>query len=758
MSFEPNPERQQQPNPPQEPAGDSQAHRRVLRFSPFATLGARRRKRVPVIMQLTPTDCGAASLMMTLEYHGAKLPIEEVRAAVGSGKLGVNARSMVEAARGFGLRARAVKVEPAQLKFLTPGSILHWEMNHFVVFEALHRDYVRIIDPAVGPRRIPLKDLGRMLTGVALVFEPTVSLLTEDKRPKTRWQRYKRWIFGVPGYWPRIVMASVALQIVALAGPGLMGVTVDKIVPRQDMHLLELIAAGVLMVASFQFLAGFLRAHLLLHLRTYIDAEMALELLEHLLDLPYAFFQQRSAGDILMRLGSGSQIRELLTSGAMSALLDGTLVIVYFVLLVIAAPVLGLVALGIAVVQGIAFVLVGRRNAELMSEQLATQAKLSGFQVEMLAGMESVKSMGAEERMTTRWSALYVDALNVSLDKGRLLAGFSTLVGSFNFVGPVALMMLGAKMVLEGELSLGSMLALSSLGAGFLGPVNTLVSTMMQLQLLGGFMSRIEDVLDSPTERRREASGRGRKLTGRVELSQISFRYDPKSALVLDDVSLAIEPGELVAVVGASGSGKSTLARLVAGLYRPISGRVAFDGVPLEQWDPPDLRRQLGMVTQDTRLFGATVRDNIAMLDPEIPLDRVEAAARKAHIHEDVMALPMGYDTLLADGGASLSGGQRQRIALARALMADPVVMVLDEATSALDTVTERAVQGELTALRCTRIVIAHRLSTVIDADRIVVLHRGKVVDIGPHAELMERCTVYRTLVEAQTRFAQRIV
>jgi ATP-binding cassette subfamily B protein len=755
MSFEP----QQQPQQPSEPPpAHEPEQRRVLRFSSFATLGLRRRKRVPVILQLTPTDCGAASLAMTLEYHGAKLPIEEVRGAVGSGKLGVNARSIVEAARGFGLRARAVKVEPAQLKFLAPGSILHWEMNHFVVFEALHRDYVRIIDPAVGPRRILLKDLGRMLTGVALVFEATVSLLTEDKRPKTRWQRYKRWIFGVPGYWPRIVLASIALQIVALAGPGLMGVTVDKIVPRQDMHLLELIAAGVLMVASFQFLAGFLRSHLLLHLRTYIDAEMALELLEHLLDLPYAFFQQRSAGDILMRLGSGSQIRELLTSGAMSALLDGTLVIVYFVLLVIAAPMLGLAALGIAVVQGIAFFLVGRRNAELMSEQLATQAKLSGFQVEMLAGMESVKSMGAEERMTTRWSALYVDALNVSLDKGRLLAGFSTLVGSFNFVGPVALMLLGAKMVLDGELSLGSMLALSSLGAGFLGPVNTLVSTAMQLQMLSGFMARIEDVLDSPTERRREASGRGRKLSGRVELAHVSFRYDPKSALVLDDVSLAIEPGELVAVVGASGSGKSTLARLVAGLYRPISGKVAFDGVPLEQWDPPDLRRQLGMVTQDTRLFGATVRDNIAMLDPEIPLDRVEAAGRKAHIHEDVMALPMGYDTLLADGGASLSGGQRQRIALARALMADPVVMVLDEATSALDTVTERAVQVELTALRCTRIVIAHRLSTVIDADRIVVLHRGKVVDIGPHAELIERCEVYRALVDAQTRATQRLV
>ncbi len=751
MGSEQAPTKEREPGEPGEPES---AIRRVLKFTPFATLGARRVGRVPVILQLTPTDCGATCLAMTLEHLGCKLPIEEVRMAVGAGKMGVSARSIVEAARSFGLRARAVKVAPDKLKFLTPGSILHWEMNHFVVFESAQRGHVRVIDPAVGPRRIPMDDVARMLTGVALVFEPTVALLAEDKRPKTRWARYKRWIFGVRGYWSRILLASIALQIVALAVPGLMGVTVDKIVPRQDYHLLQLIAAGVLMVASFQFLAGFLRSHLLLHLRTYIDAEMALELLEHLLDLPYAFFQQRSAGDILMRLGSGSQIRELLTSGAMSALLDGSLVIVYFVLLVVAAPLLGMAALAIAVVQALVFVLVGRRNSELMAEQLATQAKLSGFQVEMLAGMESVKSMGAEHRMVTRWASLYVDTLNVSLDKGRLLAGFSTLVGSFSFVGPISLVLLGAKMVLDGELSLGGMLALAALGSGFLGPVNTLVSTAMQLQLLSGFMARIEDVLDSPSERRREAAGRGKSLTGNVELSRVSFRYDPKGALVVDDVSLSVAQGELVAIVGASGSGKSTLARLIAGLYRPIDGRIAFDGVPLEQWDPPDLRSQLGMVTQDTRLFAATIRDNIAMLDAEVPLDRVEAAARKAHIHDDVMLMPMGYDTLLSDGGASLSGGQRQRIALARALLMEPIVMVLDEATSALDTVTERRIQAELTSLRCTRIVIAHRLSTVIDADRIVVLHGGKVVDIGPHSELMPRCDIYRALVEAQTRGA----
>jgi ABC-type bacteriocin/lantibiotic exporter with double-glycine peptidase domain len=596
-----------------------------------------------------------------------------------------------------------------------------------------------------------MEDVERMFTGVALTFEPGPRFVAEDKRPRTRMGRYRRWIFGIKGYWPRILIASLFLQAIALAMPGVMGVTVDKIVPRQDYHLLSLVAAGLLMVLSLHFLATFVRGHLLLHLRTYIDMEMTLEFLEHLLDLPYAFYQQRSVGDIVMRLGSGSQIRELLTSGAMAAVLDGTLVVLYFGLLTAAAPKLGLIALGVAVVQGLLFWRAGKRNAELQAEQLATQAKLSGFQVEMLAGMESVKSMGAEQRMASRWSELFVDVLNISLSKGRLMASFGSLVGAIAFIGPITLVLMGARMVLDGELSLGTMLALSSLGAGFLGPVNALVNTAMQLQLLKGYMARIEDVLDHDTERNYRAQGRAHELQGAIELDRVSFRYAQDGPLTLDDISLGIAPGEFLAIVGASGSGKSTLARLLAGLYRPMSGSIAYDGIALAQWDPPELRRQLGMVTQDTRLFAATIRDNIAMLDPEVPLEKVEAAARKAHIHDDIAPLPMGYDTVLADGGASLSGGQRQRLALARALLDDPAVMILDEATSALDTVTERRIQEELAQMRCTRVVIAHRLSTVASADRILVLERGKVVGLDTHAGLLESCPVYQELVGAQS-------
>ena len=707
--------------------------------------------RVPVILQLTPTDCGAACLAMALEHHGKKLPIEDVRAAVG-GMRGVSARQILEAARRFGLRARGVKIEPDKLRFLPAGTILHWELNHFVVLEHAGRAELRVIDPAVGARRLPMRDVERMFTGVALVLEPSLQVEAEDRRPKTRMARDRRWIFAVPGYFPRILSASLLLQLIALALPGVMGVVVDKVVPRQDYHLLSLISAGLLMAVSFQFLAGFLRSHLLLHLRTHIDLRMTLEFLEHLLDLPYGFFQHRSVGDIVMRLSSGAQIRELLTSGAMAAVLDGTMVLLYFVLLVLAAPVLGAIALGIAVLQGLIYLRAGRLHAELTAEQLATQAKLSGFQVEMLAGMEAVKSMGAEARMASRWSDLYVDVMNTSLAKGRLAANFGSLIGAIGFGGPLIVVLTGAKLVLDGELSLGTMLALSALASGFLGPVNTLIATAMQLQQLRSYMARIEDVLDSPTERRHGVAGRGKTIAGAIELDRVAFAYAPDAPLVLDDVSLRIEPGELVAVVGASGSGKSTLARLLAGLYRPQSGTIRFDGVDAGQWDPPDLRRQLGMVTQETRLFAASIRDNIAMLDPAVPLERVELAAGRACIDAEIAAQPMGFDTLLPDGGASLSGGQRQRLALARALLHEPPVLVLDEATSSLDTVTERRVQEQLAALRSTRIVIAHRLSTIIDADRIVVLERGRVLAIGRHADLLVSCPGYARLVEAQAR------
>jgi ABC-type bacteriocin/lantibiotic exporter with double-glycine peptidase domain len=715
---------------------------------------SRTAREVAFVPQLTPTDCGAACLASVLAFHGKHVPIHEVRSRLGGGRNGVTARQLLTAARAFGLTARGVSIDPSKLRYLPAGSILHWDLAHFVVYEGANAKQLRVVDPASGRRTIPLEEAGKSISGVALVFEPGHGFVREQPKRTYRLKRYLNWMFSVRNVWGRILATSFFLQLIALSTPGLLAILVDKVVPRGDAQLLYLVAAGFLLLTSFYFLSTLLRTRLLLELRTKLEARMSFEFVEHLFALPYGFFQQRTTGDLMMRLSSQLAIRELLTSGALSALLDGALVSVYFLMLLGAAPSLALVALGFALLQVIAYALASRRNSQLVVEGLAAQSQLEAYQVEMLSGIETLKSMGATDRSLSRWNDLYVNALNRAIASGRLDGTFSALLGALRFAGPVCLMMMGAYQVLAGSLSLGTMLGLSALGAGFLEPVASLVGTAMKLTQLQGYMERIEDVLDTPREVRRETRTHERSglfpLAGAIQVSDLSFKYPSEPRPTLERVTFEAYPGECIAIVGASGSGKSTLARLLAGLYEPTSGSIAFDGRDLRAWDLVGLRERLGIVTQDTRLFSGTIRDNVALFEPNIPQEEIEQACILACLDQTISQMPMGYDTMLADGGSSLSGGQRQRLSLARALVRNPSVLILDEATSALDAITERAVQANLKALQCTRIFAAHRLSTVVEADRIIVLDQGEVVGIGRHSELFVRCPAYRELVRTQ--------
>jgi ABC-type bacteriocin/lantibiotic exporter with double-glycine peptidase domain len=714
---------------------------------------ARSGRDVPFVPQLTPTDCGAACLSSVLAFHEKHVPIHEVRNMLGGGRNGVNARELLAAGRAFGFNARGVGVEPNKLRYLPPGSIMHWELNHFVVFQRCTERVVHVVDPALGRRQLPMVDVAKMLSGVALVFEPGNDFEKQKPERRGRLGRYAAWIFGVRGIWLRVVLTSFFLQLLALSAPGLMSTLVDKVVPRGDSQLLYLVGAGFLSVASFYFLSTLLRSRLLLELRTKVESRMSFDFIDHLLALPYGFFQARTTGDLMMRLSSQTSIRELLTTGALSAMLDGAMVTVYFFLLLGAAPILALVALVLAILQIVTYLLAGRRNTQLVIEGLAAQSRLEGYQVEMLAGIETLKSMGATDRSMARWNDLYVDSLNRAISRGLLDGTFQAFLGTLRFCGPIALIVTGAYKVLDGTLSLGTMLGLSALGAGFLDPVANLVSTAMRLTQLGGYMDRIEDVLETPREAlpARPSSRAAARLDGDIDVRELSFKYPSEPRATLEDVSFHVASGECVAVVGSSGSGKSTLARLLAGLYVPLGGSISFDGLDLRSWDLTTLRERLGIVTQETRLFSGTIRDNVALFETTVSEEEVERACRLACLHDAVERMPMGYDTMLADGGSSLSGGQRQRLSLARALVRNPSVLVLDEATSALDTATERRVQENLRTLDCTRVIVAHRLSTIVEADKIVVLEQGRIVAIGRHADLLASCEAYRGLVHAQS-------
>ncbi len=699
---------------------------------------------------MTATDCGPACLAMVLAYHGKRLPLEEVRASVGAGRRGADAERLRQAAEWFGLRGRGVRVdELSDLSKLPPGTILHWRFNHFVVFERLTRRGAVIVDPGAGRREISKQELDGSFTGVALTFEPSPEF-APGGRKNTGVGRYFRKIVRRSALLPRLIATTALLQALGLALPLLTGLIVDRVVPRGDFDLLALLGTGLGIVVALNFAGSILRAHLLLYLRTRLDSELTLEFLDHLVSLPYSFFQQRSSGDLMMRLNSNATVREIVTSGTLSGLLDGTLVSLYLVLLMTIHWQMGLLVLFLGVLRIALFLLTRRRYQALLSESLAVQAKSRSYQVEILAGIETLKAVGAERRAVEEWSDLFVDELNVSLARGRLGALFDSLLGALGLASPFMILLFGSLGVLRGELSLGTMLAASALASGFLMPLSALVGTALQFQLMGSYLERIDDVLGAAPEQDRQLVARTPRLRGGIQLESVSFRHDPALPEVVVEVSLDIVPGQFVAIVGASGAGKTTLANLLLGLYQPTAGTILYDGLELERLDWRSLRSQLGMVTQQPYLFGSSIRKNIALADPTLPLFRIVEAAKAAQIHGDIVAMPMAYETVLADAGASLSGGQRQRLALARALVHRPAILLLDEATSNLDAVTEQRIQQELSRLECTRVVIAHRLSTVQNADLILLMDQGRIIESGTHEGLLSKNGRYCELFAAQ--------
>lgn len=721
--------------------------------TPFAWLAAhlptrRNRRRVPVLYQLNATECGAACLAMVLGYHGRPTRVAEVRELTGVGRDGLSAATIVVAAGEYGLRMKAFALQPADFAMVPLPAVVHWDFEHFVVVERWSPRVVTIVDPGTGRRTVTAEEFSNRFTGVVLACEPTDAFDRDVAQPVPQWHAYLMSMLSqAPGVLLQVLGASLVLQLLGLAVPVLTKIVVDQVLGAEITELLPVIGLGLGVVVLSQLVTTYLRSALLLSLQARVDQHLMRGFFDHLLALPYRFFEQRTTGDLMMRLGSNAQVREMLTFQTLSVVIDGSLIFVYLGFLLAKEPSFGGVVLAVAVLQTALLFGSRRMMHELTQRGLVAQSGSQAYLVEALQGIATLKASGAEDRTLEHWSGLFADQINASVRRGHLAAAIDTVLTVLRVLAPLALLWVGARQVLDDEMTLGTMLALQALAASVLTPLASLVANGQRLQLVGAHLERLADVLEAEPE---PTTGLVAEVTGRIELDRVSFRYDDHAPPVLHDVSLVVEPGQKVALVGKTGSGKSTLAKLLLGLYEPTGGEVRFDGRPLTELDHRSVRRQLGVVLQEPVLFSGSIRQNIAFNDPELAPEQVIEAAHLAAIHDEISCFPMGYDTWLAEGGGGLSGGQRQRLALARALAHRPAVLLLDEATSSLDVATEAEIERNLREAAPTRIVIAHRLSTVRDADQILFIEGGRIVERGTHDDLMAVEGRYAALVRQQ--------
>jgi len=704
------------------------------------------RKRVPVILQMSAADCGAACLAMIVRYWGGATTLSACQAALGGSAHGVTALMIAQTARAMRLQVQAFRHTAQGFAQAPLPAIIHWQGIHFVVLEAWEPQRVRIVDPAVGRRVLTAAEFAAGYSGVTLALTPGADFQTTrnpglPEQTLATWRAYLRRVLAVPGsraLLVQLLVASLFYQLAGLTLPVVTWLVVEQLLPAASTQQLTLLGLGMVVALTAQTLVSYVRSTLVIRLQARLDRQLIPAFFSHLLRLPYPFFQTRTTGDLIARLEGNRVIRELILAGVMTGLLDGGLAFLYLVILYSQMPLFGALVTGAAVGQCWWLVRAGAQVHAQSQMQLAIQADEEGFAVQLIRGIETLKTAGREAWIVAEWQRRFTATLDATVRNHYTIAHIQSVLHLLSNATPLLLLWLGVSAVQRGELSLGQMLALIVLATAALAPLGNLAEQFQRAQQIGAHLERLDDVLATAPEAVAGSTTQAVVLQGGIAVTNLTFRYGREGAFGLHELSFQIAPGEKVAIMGPTGAGKSTLVRLLLGLYRPEQGQITYDGYRVEEIGLARLRQSIGVVLQDCFLLSGTIRENIALHQPDLPLAQVIAAAQHAAIHDEILRLPMGYETRVGEGGSGLSGGQRQRIALARALAIQPAILILDEATSHLDTPTEQHIQRALAARQVTQVIIAHRWSTVRHVDRVLVLEGGRLVEAERAALFVE--------------------
>ena len=710
------------------------------------------RVKVPVVMQMEALECGAASLAMVLAYYGKWVPLEQVRLDCGVSRDGSNARNVLLAARSYGLEAQGYRCEVETLRSdMSYPCIIHWNFNHFVVLDGFKGKTAYINDPARGEVRVPMEEFDRSFTGVCLQFSPGPDFKPGGRRKSTIAFARKR-LRGAGAAVAFVTLTTVIGYLFGLINPIFSRFFMDRLLTGENRELLMPFLALLAVTGAAQVVIAWAQA---IYSRK-IDGKMAVvgssTFMWKVLRMPMEFFSQRLSGDILQRQGTNASIASVLVNTFAPLVLNTAMMFVYLVFMLRFSVMLTMVGIATIVINLAVSRLISAKRINISRVQMRDSGKLAAATVSGIQMVETIKSSGAENGYFQKWAGYQASVNAANVRFSRLNQYYGMIPELVSSLADSAVLVLGVWLAMQGKFTLGKIFLFQGFMNSFMAPATSLISAGQTVMEMRTQMERVEDVMEYPTDvnysdEPLSDSGDYSKLSGKIELKNVTFGYSRLGEPLIRDFSMSMEPGSRVAFVGTSGCGKSTLSKLISGLYQPWSGEILFDGKPIGDIDRSVFTGSVAVVDQEIVLFEDTIANNIKMWDESIEDFEMILAARDAQIYDDIMARDGGFYGSLIEGGKDLSGGQRQRLEIARVLAQDPSVIIMDEATSALDAKTEYELVKAVKDRGITCIVIAHRLSTIRDCDEIIVLDKGQVVERGTHDELYAKGGFYSELI-----------